>query len=97
MSPPGVYRTIPGERPALVHAWEDDETELADVAALMDVGEVRDGGAVLLLSRHELRLLRVAADAASFDHPEPFVRMCLAIANQELPPDAGHVELVSVG
>jgi len=98
VSTPGVYRRDPGGPPALVHAWEDDdETELADVAALLGIGEATEDGSVLRLGRHELTLLRAAAHAQSFDHPEPFIRMCLAIAGQALPPQVRQVELVTLG
>lgn len=97
MTEAGVYRREDAGRLTAVHRYEDDDYELADVARLLDLGTVQDDGGELRLARRELRLLRVTADAQSFDHPEAFIRMCVAISELELAPEADGVMLVSVG
>jgi len=95
---PGVYRLGADGRPgAPVHAYRDDGYELAEVAELLGIGTPSHGGAALTLSGHELRLLRIAADAQSFDHAPEFIAMCLDIAALELGPGEEKVTLISVG
>ncbi len=94
---PGVYRRAADGTLSPVHRYLDDGYELADVNELLSIGTLRDGGTALELTRAELRLLKVTADAESFDHGEAFIGMCLDIARVDPGPDVARVLLVSVG
>lgn len=79
----GVYYVDANGVPTLVHAYTDDDYELADIVELFALGEMESAsvppGAAFSISRADLRRLKVDADAESFDHPEGFIEMCLDI------------------
>ena len=87
--PEGIYARLPAGEPFLVHAYLDGEYSLADILEYFKLGRLEDeyGGAVLVMSRKELRDLRNFADAYSFDYDAGFIEMCLDIyrASAELP------------
>jgi len=73
----GVY-SAHGE---LVHRHQGGEYRLADVAAYFELGRVETvaGQSTLTLNAHEVRQLKLQADAYSFDYDEGFIDMCLDI------------------
>ncbi|NIR60368.1 MAG: hypothetical protein GWO02_13040 [Gammaproteobacteria bacterium] len=77
---PGVYAADPRGEPQLVHAFLPADYGLTDIAEHFRLGRVergaRPGHRVLALSPRELRELKVAADAYSFDYEEGFIEMC---------------------
>lgn len=74
----GVYFIDDGSAPALVHQYDDGDYLLQDITELFALGELRQDG-TLMFSPHELKSLKVRADAESFDHEEGFIQMCLEI------------------
>ena len=97
MSVAGVYRREHGGTLTLVHEYQDEDYELADVATLLGIGRLAGDGAELVLERRELRALKVTADAQSFDHGADFIRMCMDIAAHEPDAERDVLRLVSVG
>jgi hypothetical protein len=79
----GVYYLDADGDLTLVHAYTDDDYELADIVELFALGEMESAsvppGAAFSIARADLRRLKVHADAESFDHPEGFIEMCLDI------------------
>jgi hypothetical protein len=75
---PGVYFVAEGVAPVLVHEYADGDYLMQDIAELFALGELQQDGA-LIVRQHELRSLKVRADAESFDHEEGFIEMCLDI------------------
>lgn len=79
----GVYCLDADGYPTLVHAYTDDDYELADIAELFALGGMEPAsgqpGPVFSIPRADLRHLKVQADAESFDHPQGFIEMCLDI------------------
>jgi hypothetical protein len=93
---PGVYRLSSHDGLDLVHEYLDEAYELADINELLGIGSLNDDGGTLALDRREQRLLKVTADAQSFDHAPEFISMCLDIAALDPAPDDTTVRLVSV-
>lgn len=79
----GVYFESPSGAFQLVHAYQDGDYLLTDVVELFVLGKEEDAGAdgeaALVVSREELREIKIQADAQSFDHEEGFIEMCLDI------------------
>ena len=75
---PGVYFVAQGVASVLVHEYADGDYLLQDIAELFALGESQQDGS-LIVRQHELRPLKVRADAESFDHEEGFIQMCLDI------------------
>ena len=73
---PGVYYLAEGDDVELVHEYADGDYLLRDIAELFGLGELQPDGA-LVVTRDQLRPLKVRADAESFDHEEGFIEMCL--------------------
>ena len=80
--PLGVYVLSEDNQFALVHAYQEGEYVLEDVFELFGFGaieEIQDGINAVRLTQHEIRQLKVSADAYSFDYDEEFIEMCLAL------------------
>ncbi len=78
----GVFARRPDGTLHRVHAYEDGDYGLEDVAEAFQLGRLASaaGGVVTLrLSRRELGQLKMMADAYSFDHEAGFIEMCLDI------------------
>ena len=78
---PGVYAKGADGAERLVHLYQGGFYKLADINEIFGLGTVEAGESeeenVLVLNRHELRMLKVGADAYSFDYDERFIEMCL--------------------
>lgn len=89
---PGVYVLDDDDGATMVHSYEDGDYTLADVSELFNIGsfEVTGDGEnpVLVMYSAELRDLKAAADAYSFDYEPEFIQMCLDMfeAGGSLPP-----------
>ena len=79
-----------------MHEYLDEHYELADIAELLGIGTLDEGGSTLRLTTRERRLLKVTADAESFDHAPEFITMCLEIAALDVAPDEDILKLVSL-
>ncbi len=75
---PGVYFVGEDSTPELVHEYTDGDYLLQDIAELFALGHLQQDGS-LIVSRDQLRPLKVRADAESFDHEEGFIEMCMDI------------------
>ncbi len=88
-APGGIYARLPNGEAFLVHAYLASDYALAEIVGCFKLGRLEEGGdgAVLTLTRKELRDLRNFADAYSFDYDPGFIEMCLDIyrASAELP------------
>lgn len=71
----GVYALLPDGRASLVHAWQGQDYELADIPEFLEAGTWE--GEALLLTANEVVRLRIRADAESFDHEEGLIQLCL--------------------
>lgn len=91
----GIYFIEDGSAPALVHEYDDGDYLLQDIAELFALGELRQDG-TLMLSPHELKSLKVRADAESFDHEEGFIQMCLEIWRFGADKDGACLRFISV-
>lgn len=77
---PGVYARRPDGQVVQVHAYEEGDYTLADIAELFALGRPDvepDGRPALVLGAKEARQLKALADATSFDHEEGLIRLCL--------------------
>lgn len=77
----GVYvEAGPGHWQCL-YVYEGGDYGLEDVVEYFGLGELQtqEGGVHLRLTRRQIRELRVAADAYSFDYDPEFIEMCLAM------------------
>jgi len=77
----GVYYADVSGSERLVHEYTDADYDLADINGCFGLGSVEavSGSLAITLDAAEIRRLKVAADAESFDHPEDFILMCLDI------------------
>lgn len=76
----GVYAASTSGEAELVHAYQDSDYTLGDIAEffqLGQLGETPDDAIALVLTAKEIRQLKTMADAYSFDHDEGFISMCL--------------------
>lgn len=71
----GVYALLPDGRESLVHVWQGQDYELADIPEFLEAGTWEDDA--LLLTADEVVRLRIRADAESFDHEEGLIQLCL--------------------
>ncbi|MFQ6017973.1 MAG: hypothetical protein ACE5KF_07235 [Kiloniellaceae bacterium] len=88
---PGVYARRPGGQVVQVHAYQDGDYGLTDIAEVFGLGEAGladDGRPALALTRKELRQLKVLADAYSFDYEEGLIELCLDLHRFALEADA---------
>lgn len=80
--PLGVY-SINGGRTQRVHAYQDGDYGLDDIAEVFDIGAQtvldQHGVVFVSVSRAQLHKLKILADAYSFDHEPEFIEMCLAL------------------
>ena len=90
----GVYFVDASADPVLVHEYVDGEYMLEDVVELFALGRMEDDA--LMLTRNELRSLKVRADAESFDHEEGFIEMCLDLWRFGSEEDTDPLRFVSV-
>lgn len=75
---PGVYFVAEDNSRELVHEYADGDYLLQDIAELFALGDLQKDGSLTVLPE-QLRLLKVRADAESFDHEEGFIEMCMDI------------------
>lgn len=95
----GVYYLEPGGTRRRVHTYQGGDYGLEDVAGLLGLGRLEAGPeadwTVLVLSAHELRQLKVAADAYSFDYEEEFIEMCHALCHAAAPEAGSEVRFAA--
>lgn len=93
--PKGVYLETDRGLQCL-HRFELGDYGLEDIAELLHLGALsphnEPGWTCLVLEEHELRELKVQADAYSFDFDEGFIQMCLDIV-RAYPAAPAHVKL----
>ncbi len=77
----GVYATHANGDDRLVHRYQGGDYGLEEVAEYFQLGEIEatesEDETILLLTKKELRELKMMADAHSFDYEEGFIEMCL--------------------
>lgn len=79
---PAVYAEGPDGTPVRIHDDQGGDYHLHDIVeffALGEAGTTVDGWPALALTEAEVRRLKTAADAYSFDHDEGLIALCLDI------------------
>lgn len=85
---PGVYLYTDGATPLMVHAYQEGDYGLEDIAEYFGLGQITASADAepieLMLDTRDLRQLKINADAYSFDFEQAFIEMCLEMARAGL-------------